>query len=197
MYLTNNRSQTGYVGAEQRAGGLFLIAFGGCGGRMDGELADDYKIPDGNGVRILGHIWCCVRSVRMRQCGHWMMGHVDLAGFHFSLSGGFGNDGMPHNWKEMIQTGPKSEENPGGKWDHRQLKPDEVKLLKDDYLLMMPEELSTRYWRSDDGHNSVPPSVAGDIRKWAEQNLKELQRRPRRKKANSNALTDLQSKPVQ
>ena len=41
------------------------------------------------------HIRCLVRKVAMRQCGHWMMGAANLGGKWYTVSGSYGNDGLP------------------------------------------------------------------------------------------------------
>lgn len=40
-------------------------------------------------------IRCLVRYVRLRQLGHFMMGIVHIAGHRLSVSGAYGNDGLP------------------------------------------------------------------------------------------------------
>jgi hypothetical protein len=189
MYLRNNPSQTGYSGNDQVAGGLFLIVFGGCGSPvLDGDHYDVYEIDDPKkpGIkRTLPKLYACVRSVRLRQMGHWMMGGVTLAGNYFSVSGGLGNDGLPHDWKLMFQSEPPSKEYPSGRWDHRRLMKEEVQHLKDNYLTQIPEEISTAYHLDETGHNSVGAAPAKLLRKWAMENLKALQRRPRGKKKDN------------
>lgn len=87
IYITNNPSQTGYSrSGEQKAGGLFLILFS---------------------VKAGGEIRAAVRSVQMRQSGHFMVGEAKLAGIPVFLSGPFGGDGLTKNpppgiWEQLV-----------------------------------------------------------------------------------------------
>ena len=93
MYITNNPSQTGYSrSGEQKAGGLFLILFS---------------------VKAGGEIRAAVRSVQMRQSGHFMVGEAKLAGIPVFLSGLFGGDGLtkdppPGIWEQLGEEGPEA-----------------------------------------------------------------------------------------
>ena len=40
-------------------------------------------------------LYALVRQVAMRQLGHWMMGNANIKGHWFTLSGDYGNDGLP------------------------------------------------------------------------------------------------------
>jgi len=43
-----------------------------------------------------------VRTVKLHQCGHFMMGNVTLAGQTITLSGTYGNDGLPKTVDEEV-----------------------------------------------------------------------------------------------
>lgn len=151
MYLTGMNYCT--RSGEQRSEGDFLIVF-----------------SDPAGTRELR---CLVRSVRMRQCGHWMIGHVKICRYEIGLSGGFGNDGLPCELKRHLVV---TEENGEREAKHVDIPAEDIERIWKQ-LTPMPVDLAERYWKADDGHNSVPGSVAGDIRKWALENLKELRKR--------------------
>jgi hypothetical protein len=40
-------------------------------------------------------IYAIVRTVALRQCGHWMMGSARIQGTTYTVSGAYGNDGLP------------------------------------------------------------------------------------------------------
>lgn len=40
-------------------------------------------------------IYGVVRSVALQQCGHWMMGIARILGKSYTVSGSYGNDGLP------------------------------------------------------------------------------------------------------
>lgn len=42
-----------------------------------------------------------VRKVAMEQCGHFMMGRANLGGVWYTLSGSYGNDGLPMDVKKL------------------------------------------------------------------------------------------------
>lgn len=131
MYITSNRSQTGHTaGGQQRAGGLFLILFSPTGSR---EL---------RGV---------VRSVQLRQLGHFMMGGAKVGGHDVTVSGAYGHDGLPLDPRDFP-----------GIWDR---------------LVPLPETLVDAFW-SGGGHNSSG-NEEGAMRRWANANLVELQKAAR------------------
>lgn len=131
MFITSNRSQTGYTaGGQQRAGGLFLILFS-------------------RGREIRG----VVRSVQLRQLGHFMMGRAKVAGHEIGVSGAYGHDGLPGNPDDFP-----------GLWGS---------------LAPLPTELAEQFW-SGGGHNSTG-NEEGAMRRWAKANLTELQKAARTK----------------
>lgn len=106
MFLKTNPSQTGYDrGGQQKAGGLFLMLFS---------------------VKPGGEIRGAVRSVQLRQLGHFMMGEAKLAGHRVGLSGGFGADGL-------------TLDPPPGLWDQ---------------LVPLPEDLTVGFWRESSAWES-------------------------------------------
>lgn len=42
-----------------------------------------------------GDIYGVVRSVALQQCGHWMMGKARILGKSYSVSGSYGDSGLP------------------------------------------------------------------------------------------------------
>jgi hypothetical protein len=84
-----------------------------------------------------------------------MMGRVEIAGCVIPLSGGMGNDGSP-----------LSQEKVGTAWDH---------------MVLIPEEIATAYWKTDDGWNCVGYTAPRFVA-WAESRFKDLTK-PIRKQA--------------
>ena len=79
MYLSKI-GRVSYVGSEQRCSAApFLIL-------MQSDAA-----PIGHGNNLRG----IVRSVALRQLGHWMMGTTRIGNNTISLSGAYGQDGLP------------------------------------------------------------------------------------------------------
>jgi hypothetical protein len=126
-----------YTRSGQHSSGAFLMLF--C--REDRELR------------------ACARHVKLLQFGHFMMGRVKLGPWEFSLSGGFGSDGLPINLSGYTT---------------EKMTPEEVDHFWEQ-LVPVPQDLAERYWKSD-GHNGVTASVANDFRKWALANLKVLRK---------------------
>jgi len=85
-------------------------------------------------------LWAIVRSVALRQCGHFMMGSARIAGASISISGACGSDGLPRDYQEV----PKA---------YR------------DRLVEVPEAVAAVYW-TDNGHNTIGSS-APTLRDWA------------------------------
>lgn len=141
-------SRTWYTNSGQHASGSFLMVF------------QDPLNKDRRELRALA------RHVKLSQCGHWMMGRAKIGENRFlSVSGGFGSDGLPMSLGKYYD-----KDNEG-----HSMTVEEMKALWDQ-LVPVPQELAERYWKADDGHNSVPGSVAGDFRKWALENLKALRK---------------------
>ena len=83
MYIT--KTQTYYAGTEQRTTrGNFLLLLQ----RKDGP-------HNAEGT------FAVVRKVALRQLGHFMMGRVNLGGRWHSVSGSYGNDGLPMDVERM------------------------------------------------------------------------------------------------
>lgn len=129
MYLTRNRSQTGYTrDGQQKAGGSFLILFS--------------KEP-GKEVRA------CVRSVRMAQCGQFMMGNANVGNARLTLSGAYGDDGLTVDAGRL----------PAETWET---------------LVMLPSDLVERFWHSC-GHNDAREEGPA-VRAWAIEHLGKLRK---------------------
>jgi hypothetical protein len=96
MFITVNRSQSGYTNAGQKAGGLFLLL--ACAEKSDIECACGKKHKELRGL---------VRSVQLHQCGHFMMGSMTINGVRIGVSGALGSDGLPKSqdevpWDQMV-----------------------------------------------------------------------------------------------
>ena len=94
-----------------------------------------------------GELRGCVKSIRLRQLGQWMMGEMWVQGIRVGLSGAYGSDGLPI---------------------------DSEKLTKDAWekLVVLPQDLTDAFWAGG-GWNSVG-GEAPAIRAWANENLKVL-----------------------
>lgn len=132
MFITTKYSGYNRAG-EQSAGGLFLIL-----------LARDGKL-DRDGLRAV------VRYVRMRQLGQFMMGSANIGRKHLTLSGTYGNDGLPLTVDDAT-------------WQRG---------------VPVPPELYDK-WNTGGGWNG-PGTEATDLRAWALQHLVVLQGRRRAK----------------
>jgi hypothetical protein len=124
MYVSSVRSYCTRTG-EQRASGAFLVLF---------------SIVPGKEVRA------AVRHVKMRQCGHWMMGSMKLGEHTITLSGTYGADGL-------------TRDPPEGLWEH---------------LVPLPEELTVEFWKGG-GWNSAG-AEGPSVRDWAAKNLNVLRK---------------------
>ncbi len=104
-----------------------------------------------------------VRHVRMSQCGHFMMGQVTLGGIELTLSGTYGNDGLPIHLpnKHGIASDDK---------DAALLT--SIRLLRQ--MVEVPAELCEAFWNGG-GHNTGG-SETPLLRKWAKENLAALRR---------------------
>ena len=136
MFLRVNPSQTGRTrDGGRRVGGPFLMLFS---------------------REIGGEIRACVRSVKLRQCGPFMVGYVTLAGVRVFLNGDCGRDGLPLDCGE--------ERCPGIPPIHPERAPLWAKLTP------VPDEIADRYWRDYTG------SFGPLLRRWAIDNERELRK---------------------
>ena len=87
-----------------------------------------------------------VRHVRLDQCGHFMMGDVTIGGVKLTLSGSYGNDGLPVTVNEKLYC----------------------------HAVPIPDKLFC-LWNKGGGHNSCG-SEAPLLRDWAMDNLKALRK---------------------
>jgi hypothetical protein len=143
MFLKMNRSQVSYTASgEQRSGGLYLLL-----------ACSDEKVGDYKELRGL------VRSTRLRQCGHFMMGEMVIDGLRIGLSGPLGSDGLPKNQDDVP-------------WDQ---------------MVPVDAETARAYWTDTTGHNDV--GVSGkDLRQWADENMDRLLQAGRKKKKRGGLL---------
>jgi len=77
MYITS--SQTYYSGSEQHSTKAYFLIL---------AQPEDER-PTYNNIR------CFVRKVALHQCGHFMMGRANIGGKYITISGQYGNDGLP------------------------------------------------------------------------------------------------------
>ena len=85
-----------------------------------------------------------IRTIGLKQCGHWMMGTARIFNESITISGSYGNDGLPKTVSEKI-------------------------FLKG---FPVPEDLYNE-WAYGAGHNSAG-SEAESFRIWALENYKQL-----------------------
>jgi hypothetical protein len=137
---------------EQRASGPFLILL-------------THNFLKGN-----REIKCMVRTVAMRQAGHFMMGDLCFnfgdKKYYFSVSGTYGADGLTKDVEELrLAYSPERA-------------PAEVIEAVWDGLMPLPRDIAEMKWKSTSGWN-----CAGDegsaVHEWAEKNLIALRRAPK------------------
>jgi len=140
-------TKRGYTAdGQQKASGKFLMLF-------QDPLHEGLRPP----------LRACVRSVHLRQLGHFMMGVVNLAGQEISLSGSYGSDGLPIYLNHKVS--------------HEAITADGIKNLWEQ-LTPLPQELQDAFWEGG-GHNCAGKE-AGAMLEWALTNFKELTKPIRR-----------------
>ena len=130
MFISKCNSGYDRHGQQKSGPGDFLIL-------MQGETTPTKEIK------------AVVRRASLRQFGHWMMGSARIGGFKFTLSGGYGADGLTMTVPDQIYNS---------------------------YGLKLTEELYQQ-WAQGGGWNSCG-SEAPSLRSWALENLKELKKNP-------------------
>lgn len=150
MYLA---ARGGYrASGEQFSSGMFLLVFG------EPQVSNERK--NSRELRVL------VRSVSLRQCGHFMTGRVKikidrLRTYEIPVSGAHGADGLPIMTEEYTLSGGTHQwsyvEKYLGLWER---------------LHPIPKELQDAFWAGG-GHNSTG-SEGPAFRLWATENLKTL-----------------------
>jgi len=75
------------------------------------------------------NIWGIVRHLRMTQCGHFMMGTMRIGSQQITMSGTYGDDGLPDNIEKISEANRK-------------------------YLTPVPPALKEAFWKGG-GHNSA------------------------------------------
>lgn len=123
------------------------------GQRAEGSFLMIFQDPAQTGLRP--ELRALVRFVRMRQLGHYMMGMVRVAGQQISLSGTYGDDGLPISL------------------DHKGMPKGAVEHIWE-RLVAVPAELQKVFWEGG-GHNCAG-SEGSAFLDWATLNLKELQK---------------------
>lgn len=134
MFVANNRGGYNRHG-EQVGQGLFLILF---------SLSHITHPEEHKKMEVRG----CVRHVRMRQLGQFMMGRVKIGAYDVGLSGTYGDDGLPCDPDKFP-----------GLWEK---------------LMPLPQDLSTKLWNGG-GWNSAG-SEGMDMHTWANTNLAALRK---------------------
>ena len=161
MYIKTNPSQCGYRNGGQTAGGKYLIVF--C------DPTETFIDPTPEkGGRKLDCLLAVVKNVRLKQLGHFMMGSADVGRHHFGLSGELGSDGLPLDFRPMVQA---KEGFRRGEWVHVDMTPEDIAELKEKYLRKVPNEVATAYWNSE-GHNCVGSNGKTALIKWAKEEFK-------------------------
>ena len=156
MFL--NIKKSGYnCDGEQFAHGHFLIIFQCPHGDIcmwanaDGKLT---PVPE---------LRCVVRYVRMSQCGHWMMGDVQIGSHQFVISGDYGSDGLPKDLQHTYDTLKPAHSS--------RLNSNEINCLWNK-LHPIPKEIQDAFWNGGGwncGGNERPL-----LRKWAIDHIESL-----------------------
>lgn len=139
MFITNKLRYSG----QQVFSGKFLILF--CNESQE--------------LRAL------VRFVSMSQLGHFMMGRATIGKFRITVSGSYGNDGLPRS--VYMPTDKHADI-----WKDKH----EESIYIWSRAVKVPDELAKEYWKGG-GHNSSG-SEADNMRKWALANLEKLTAKP-------------------
>lgn len=84
-------------------------------------------------------LYACVRKVALGQFGHFMMGRANIGGSWVTVSGAYGNDGLPMNYDKLTDRQRAA-------------------------FVAVPEEIAAIYWEGG-GHNNAG-SEAGVMRKY-------------------------------
>jgi hypothetical protein len=130
MYLGTDDSHTRYTrdGQQKHTQGDFLLLL----------TPESHTVSKDN-------LRACVRQVALEQVGHFMMGTARIGGQQFSVTGSYGNNGLPMSV-------------PDGIWKH--------------YGVDVPDELYEE-WKNGGGHNAAG-AEAGPLREWAVEELAAL-----------------------
>jgi len=95
-----------------------------------------------------GHeLYAAVRHVSLHQFGHFMMGFARIAGQRITVSGAYGNDGLPDDYDKLT---PQAQSK----------------------LTPLPADLTEIFWKGD-GHNSTG-NEREPMLKWALQTFPEV-----------------------
>jgi hypothetical protein len=128
MFITSRRRGYDRDG-RQVASGLFLMVFS--------RRANPHELR------------AAVRRTSMRQCGHWMMGSVRIGPCSLTVSGTYGDDGLPMDGDKL----------PDAVWDG---------------LVTIPPELTEKFWKGG-GWNGAGRE-AGAMVVWAKAEVAALRR---------------------
>lgn len=131
------RSKSWCTSGGQHASGPFLMLF----------MLNKYEEPSGYPEEEYQQIRAAVRHVRLKQCGHRMMGSAKIGPHEISVSGCYGADGLfcdPSKYP--------------GLWEQ---------------LVLVPPELTAQILNSNDGWNSCGSEGAAAC-EWAKLNEKTL-----------------------
>lgn len=101
-----------------------------------------------------------VRTVQLKQLGHFMMGQMTINDEEMSLSGTYGSDGLPKSVATPVSVF----------WQMG---------------LPLPPELVHRFWTAGGGHNSAG-AEGSEVHDWALANLAELSKPYRKPKETPN-----------
>ena len=141
MFLQDNHFQGWSArSGEQKAKGRFLAVFSGT---------ETYPEPHPETGRQLPILYAVVRSVTLSQCGHWMMGSLQLAGEAVTVSGAYGSDGLPGDLDKLSEAQQR-------------------------LLVEVPFDLAVEFW-SGGGWNSAGKEAPA-MRKWAQEHIRQLRR---------------------
>jgi hypothetical protein len=134
MFVAKGRSGYNRHG-EQVGQGLFLALFS----LSHITHPEEYKKMEVRG---------CVRHASLRQLGHFMMGSMRIGPHKLTLSGTYGDDGLPCDPDRYP-----------GLWEK---------------LMPLPKDLTDKFWNGG-GHNSSG-SEGPDMKDWAVANLDALRK---------------------
>ena len=131
-----------------------------------------------------GELRAAVRHVRMAQFGHFMMASTKVGPYSLTLSGTYGDDGLPM---------PATKSVPRKCWDRCAYNSDEwyertyewadIPAIDWDSLVSLPAVLTQEFWHPEHSGWNSAGSEAGNVSKWAKRNLallKKAGKKPRK-----------------
>jgi len=138
MYIRPTISGYDSSGQQVARRGFFLLVFAHNKFKWSEETGKHWReFPP----ELERELYACVRKVALRQLGHFMMGTARIAGQSVTISGAYGNDGLPCDYETLTPAARAK-------------------------LTPVPPDLTKAFWKGG-GHNSAGREAPA-MREWAE-----------------------------